>query len=177
MCLRGYRYSYCPQLEQLTVYMPTLLHEIIAEILRAWLFAQVQAAFAKLRSRVRNGLPEWNSSRSPALKFGEDADGSSYEGHTPDASLWVRKYRYPSLTIKVSYSQRLKDLRKVAEDCMLGSNGVITTVIGIDTKSNSQTSIHVWQFHRDYEEHVCECKEVVDAVCIHLNTQSEASIC
>jgi hypothetical protein len=47
--------------------------------------------------------------------------------------------------LEVSYSQDGKDLRKLASDYILGSNGDIKAVIGIDINYGKASTVSLWR--------------------------------
>src|SRR3569833_696272 len=52
---------------------------------------------------------------------------------------------YPGVVLEVSYSQDGKDLRKLAADYILGSNGDIKAVIGIDINCGKDSTVSLWR--------------------------------
>jgi len=157
-------FSYFPESELLSVYMPTTLHEVIAANLRAYFVALIPQVVQQIKSSVlRRSLPKWDETGSPTVKFPPDEDGQVWGTHVPDGSLYVEGYPYPSFAFEVSYTQRVKALGRVAEDCTLGSDGLIT-VIGVDAKDGHKALLYVWQLGLNKADQMCECKEVFKEV-------------
>lgn len=76
-----------------------------------------------------------------------------YEGQTdlpvrrePDAQFQHREAAYPGVVLEVSYSQDGKNLRRLATDYILRSNGDIKAVIGLDINYHGKEStVSLWR--------------------------------
>ena len=71
-------------------------------------------------------------------------------GRTPryPPLLPIRPYaKYPGVVIEVLYAQKRKDLAIIAEDYILGSNGDIRAIIGIDVeyRGSKKATLSVWR--------------------------------
>jgi len=67
---------------------------------------------------------------------------------SPDTSYAHRDAKFPGLVIEVSYSQKAKDLPKLADNYILGSNGNIKMVLGLDLdykRGSSLAKAYVWR--------------------------------
>jgi hypothetical protein len=69
--------------------------------------------------------------------------------HCPDGSWRHKNAGDPGVIIEISYSQKRKDLPFLADDYILGSNGTIQVVIGIDVeyrkKKGMEAKVFVWR--------------------------------
>lgn len=63
-----------------------------------------------------------------------DFTDSGYGRHDPDTQFRYLATQYPGVVIEVSYIQKRKDLVYIAEDYILGSDGDIRVVIGLDVE-------------------------------------------
>jgi hypothetical protein len=70
-----------------------------------------------------------------------------YDSHEPDAVFQHIDAQWPGIVIEVSYTQKEKDLPKLAENYILGSDGNIQVVIGlnIEYKRSKKATISVWR--------------------------------
>ncbi|TVY90308.1 hypothetical protein LAWI1_G003603 [Lachnellula willkommii] len=133
------RYDYFPSVNRLTLRMPTFLHEkfiasIVEEIYTQLKLIQGKAAeFAKEISTI--GLA--------SIEFADQ----DYGKHDPDAQFQHSKAQYPGVVIEVSYSQKRKDLARLADDYILGSDGDIRAVVGLDIeyKASKKATLSVWR--------------------------------
>jgi hypothetical protein len=66
--------------------------------------------------------------------------------HTPDASFKHLKAMWPGVIIEVAYSQKPKDLDRIAWDYIGGSGGGIQVVIGLNLNYKDKgASLSVWR--------------------------------
>lgn len=63
----------------------------------------------------------------------------------PDEQFQYRSAAYPGVVIEVSYSQDGKNLRRLAQDYILYSNGDIKLVIGIDINDAKDCTVSLWR--------------------------------
>jgi hypothetical protein len=122
--------------------MPTRLHE--------WVISSVVKGLQRQLRNLEGG-------RNPSADFAQavDARGSptltfsdpGYGRHDPDAQFRHLGAKYPGVVIEVSYTQKRKDLAIIAEDYILGSDGDIRVVIGIDIeyRGSKKATLSVWR--------------------------------
>jgi hypothetical protein len=109
----------------------------------------IQGSSATFAKQIR-------SPGSATIKFGD----KGYGKHDPDAQFWHPKGYYPGVVIEVSYSQKRKDLFRLADDYILGSNGNIRVVVGLDIEySGKEATWSVWRPH--FETNKAGEKELV----------------
>ena len=130
-----------------TFTMPTSIHEIFTELV-------VQEIWSQLKKIAREddvaGVA--NSVRSQASSdvrlYGH---GSIMKGdlqRSPDASFAHADSQYPSVIIGIAYSQRRKDLARLADEYICGSDRNISVVLGLDIAygdSSKRVSISIWR--------------------------------
>jgi hypothetical protein len=94
---------------------------------------------------------------SPSAVFAGDIENSAsaeinfedteYGSHQPDASFQHFEAQYPGVILELSYSQKKKDLPRLANEYILGSDADIRVVIGIDVeyKGSKKASVSMWR--------------------------------
>ncbi|KAJ8059729.1 hypothetical protein OCU04_011373 [Sclerotinia nivalis] len=80
---------------------------------------------------------------SGSIKFPD----KGFSKHDPDAQFRHPRARFPGIVIEVSYSQKRKNLDFLADDYIIGSNGNIKVVVGIDVeyKNTKKATLSVWR--------------------------------
>jgi hypothetical protein len=146
--------------------MPSDLHEwVISSVVK-----EIQNQLEKLGAGLNTSAAfarKVESRGSPTLDFTKEECGR----HTPDAQFRHERAQYPGVVIEVSYTQKRKDLAYIAEDYILGSNGDIRVVIGLDVEySNSKkATLSVWRpsivKNKDGEPELVAKQTVIDQVC------------
>lgn len=133
------RYDYFPSASRLVLRMPGTLHETfiadVVEEIRVQL-KSVEGASADFAKQIR-------SRGSASIKFADQGYGK----HDPDMQFQHLKAQYPGVVIEVSHSQKRKDLARLADDYILGSDSDIRVVVGLDIeyKTNKKATISVWR--------------------------------
>jgi hypothetical protein len=76
-----------------------------------------------------------------------EAEEKEYGRHDPDGQFGHWEARYPGVVIEASYPQKRKDLGRLADDYILGSNANIQVVVGIDIdcESGKKATLSVWR--------------------------------
>lgn len=126
--------------------MPSTLHDRFLQEIRQYIDSQLERA----RSQP-DTFGEWSrnigsdgSADIPLDLTGLRLDRSK---RSPDMSYGHNRAQFPGLVIEVSYSQKAKDLPRLADDYILGSDGSIKTVVGfdLDYKDSATARVYVWQ--------------------------------
>ncbi|KAI9760042.1 MAG: hypothetical protein M1840_002743 [Geoglossum simile] len=91
---------------------------------------------------------------STRILYRTDDDGKAYGEHSPDSSFGHAKAKYPSMVIETSFTQNRKDLPKLAEDYILGSQGNISVVIGLDIvyRGTKEATVSIWKPEQGLDE-------------------------
>ncbi|KAF7858464.1 hypothetical protein EAF04_009064 [Stromatinia cepivora] len=134
------RYDYFPSISRLVLRMPTTLHEaVIIKVMVA-----IQAQLDSIQSASADFARDILSEGSGSIKF---PDGG-FDRHDPDAQFRHPRARFPGVVIEVSYSQKRKDLGRLADDYIIGSNGNIKVVVGLDVeyKNTKKATLSVWRW-------------------------------
>lgn len=63
----------------------------------------------------------------------------------PDGQFQHVDATYPGVVLEVSYSQDGKNLKKLASDYILRSNGGIKAIIGIDINCEKESTVSLWR--------------------------------
>jgi hypothetical protein len=81
-------------------------------------------------------------------------DDNESTKRSPDASFRHAEARYPCLVIETSFSQKRKDLERLAEDYILGSCGNVRMVVGLDIeyRASRMATVSVWVPEEGVEE-------------------------
>jgi hypothetical protein len=121
--------------------MPSGIHEIFLSFVTDEISAQLHLI------RFQQGQPadfarEIASLRSITVNF----DDPYYGPHDPDSSFGHSRAIYPGVVIEVSYTQRRKDLRRLADDYILGSSGSIRVLVGLDIEYDGRSAtLSIWR--------------------------------
>ncbi|KAK3945334.1 hypothetical protein QBC46DRAFT_445252 [Diplogelasinospora grovesii] len=124
--LQDVKYDYFPQLSKFVLRMGDVIHEAIIEELKA----EINDQLSSIRRSGNQPAADFAKKVKPwgSLKISPGIEGR----HHPDESFGYKGASYPGLVIEVSHSQKSKDLPFLADNYILGSNGIIQVVIGID---------------------------------------------
>ncbi|KAL4866876.1 hypothetical protein BDV12DRAFT_172191 [Aspergillus spectabilis] len=164
------RWDYDPKAGLLYVRMPTPVHDFFASSVAVEICKQLQCiangedAAGEFAGQIANG----GSSRI-YLKEGDSneelAESKVFLQRQPDAQFQYCGTAYPGVVLEVSYAQRGKNLRKLARDYILHSNGNIKVVIGIDinyreaqgetNRETNESTVSLWRpsyIHEEGEE-------------------------
>jgi hypothetical protein len=146
------RYDYSSRSCRFILRMPSSTHEffrskIVSEILRqlgtitnkageiAEFASAVQYAGSPMLQLLADEASADRQDNSWARQEEEDKGEQTslkYDAHEPDAAFKHINAQWPGIVIEVSFSQKKKELKYLAEDYILGSDGNIQVVIGID---------------------------------------------
>ncbi|RDL33125.1 Uncharacterized protein BP5553_08564 [Venustampulla echinocandica] len=136
------RHDYFPSAKLLILRMPGLLHESLASYVTQEITLQLRA-IAQSDSPSAEFAGDIDNNASAEINF-TDAE---YGSHQPDASFQHFNAQYPGVIIELSYSQKKKDLSRLANEYILGSDADIRVVIGIDVeyKGSKRATISMWR--------------------------------
>jgi len=124
-----------------------------------------------LRERQEDTLGRWLTKVDPLstsdiyldLEYKQDRQDKRSK-RSPDAAYAVEDVYFPGIIIEVSYSQKVKDLPRLADDYILGSNGNIQMVLGLDLEYKKQKTAkaYVWRPAYKYNDITKENDLVAD---------------
>ena len=144
--------------------MPSFTHEIF--ITR--MVEEIQIQLKSIQGESAEFAKKIESEGSLTIKFADD-----YGKHDPDAQFRHSKAQFPGIVIEVSYAQKRKDLGRLADDYILGSDGQIRVVVGLDIeyKSGKKATLSVWRpniiMNEVGEKELVAQLIVANQVCIH----------
>ena len=132
--------------------MPSDIHETFIRLVEYNILMQLAAiqgredalgAFARRIVPTGSTTLQW---KSPKVRSGTQELGKTIR-HDPDMSYKHLDAQYPGVIIEVSYSQKQKDLLRLADDYILESDSSIKLVIGLDLeyRGTKRASILMWR--------------------------------
>ena len=125
------RFDYDPRLELLVIRMPSPVHDFFSGFLAPYLHRQLES-IASRRSETGNFALKVKSGRSSRILLQEgtsDREGFSRPlRRQPEAQFQHKDATYLGAAVEISYLQDGRDLRKLAQDYILYSNGDIKLV-------------------------------------------------
>lgn len=128
-----------------------MLHETFVRAVERGIIFQLDALAAS-SSSAADLARSIHPTGSPRLRFEEAAateEGTStiLDQHEPDISFTHADAKWPGVIIEVSYSGKRKDLPWLADDYIMGSDGNIRVVIGLDVEYRGARSaaLLVWR--------------------------------
>ena len=126
------RFDWSPYTSRFIVKISTFTHDIFTELLVQKIESQLKIVargdtdIAAVLDLVRS------ESTSDMYLYRHEAIDERYPKHTPDASFAHTSSQYPSVVIETSYSQRQKELTRLADEYISGSDGNIAMILGLD---------------------------------------------
>jgi hypothetical protein len=138
------RYDYDEDKCRLVVRMPTGTHERFIAKVEEDILTQLRA--------IRNGsgkeaqfAQKLHADRSTEILF-PSLNKSKYE---PDASYWHEDAEYPGVILEVAYSQKKKDLARLADNYICDSDASVRAVVCLDieydNKESRKATLSVWR--------------------------------
>lgn len=130
------RCDYFHSAQYLVLRMPSALHDIFIRFVAADIKEQLKAIAA---------------SASPSAEFAKDILDCSttkivpldtnYKSHEPDASFKHVDAALPGVVLEVSYTQKRKDLPRLVDDYILGSDLNVQLVVGLDIEYRGKEAV------------------------------------
>lgn len=141
------------------VFGASVVDEIQTQLKRIGAGTTEEAEFAKVIKHLgspRLQFPADEASDEEVIDDGKEEERehlSKYNVHEPDAAFGLYDAQWPGVVIEVSYSQKSKMLKDLAEDYILGSNGNIRVVVGleIEYRQSKKATLSIWR--PQYVEH------------------------
>ena len=124
--------------------MPTLLHDNFTKELMSVMISQINS-FNSEKACVMDSLSRLHERHSADVALSlRDKEIS----RAPDASLALFDDNFPILVLETAYSQRGEDLKKIAHQYLIGSDGNIRLMIGCNIEyglRSRKATISLWQ--------------------------------
>ena len=115
--------------------MPSRIHELflikLVDEIRNQIAEKVAQAPSSPVSLILRNIQYYASSDVEEPRSNNDRKPSQHH-RSPDASLGFEVSQFPSLIIECSYAQRNKNLRRIADDYVMMSDGNTKMVVGVD---------------------------------------------
>lgn len=143
------RFDYDPFKEQITIRMPTTIHDsfassvntVVIEKLRT--LTGVNTATMKFAQDIRPLLSSDIFIDNPRQPAGRDDDVDKETQKTPDLQYTHINSKHPGLVVEVAYSQEGKKLKKLAADYIRRSRGRIRSVVGFNINTHKESTVSV----------------------------------
>ena len=128
--------------------MPTAIHDTFCAKVTKEISNQLEQFqnWAASVSEFARQIEHFSTSRIILPVDTEDGE-VMYSRREPDASFGHPKARYPGVVIEICYSQKRRDVVRLADDYILNTDGSIKAVvcIDIDYKQSKRASLSVWR--------------------------------
>lgn len=127
--------------------MPTPLHDTFC----AKLVGEISSQLKQFQEdgEVATFAREVEHFATSRILIAEDAEGGErrYIKREPDASFGHRRAQYPGVIIEVCYSQKRRQISRLADDYILNTDGSVNVVVclDIDYKGSKKATISVWR--------------------------------
>lgn len=142
------RFDWSPHTSRFTVRMPTSTHDIFTELVAQEIGFQLKSVshgntdvavvFVLVRSKFI----------SDVYLYGHEVIDERYSKQSSDAFFAHAKSQYPSVVIETLYSQRQKDLTRLVDEYVFGSDENIAMVFGLDIEygiGSKKASLSIWR--------------------------------
>lgn len=147
------RYDYDPIQSKFVIRMLTTLHASFV----AWLVKEIEKKLERLAD-IEIGARPFIEGINPV--YGElkfligDEDQQQTIKHEPDARFKHKDAAWPGIVIELAYSQKRKSLVDLADNYILGSDGNVNVMVGLDLdyKKSKQASISIWRMKNSTNE-------------------------
>ncbi|MCJ1426648.1 hypothetical protein MMC29_004551 [Sticta canariensis] len=142
-------YDYDGYRNQLVVRMLTNIHESLIAAFEKSIIVQLEL-ISNGSDKAALFAPRLRCKHSTDIYFPSDDAPHSRKAHrSPDTSFRHLGAHYPGVIVEVSYSQKRKDLRNLAETYLLDSDTSVQVVVGLDIeygkKGSRKATFSVWR--------------------------------
>ena len=121
--------------------MPTRVHEFF-----------LARVVEEIQSRLRNV----EGAEGPSMTFARKIQHGGSEtiiNRSPDAIFQHSDASWPGVVLEISYSQKTKDLKDLADDYILQTRGNVRVVVGLDINyTTKEGTISMWRPEYVYNE-------------------------
>ncbi|KAH0556342.1 hypothetical protein GP486_005730 [Trichoglossum hirsutum] len=134
------RYDYDPGVGRLVIRMTTVLHDYFLRRVVEDITSQLHALCHVVPEPVASILNDTKTQGHTRV----DVFGGGY--HSPDEAFCHETAEFPRVVIEVSYTQKQKDLNRLADNYIVGSGGSIGLVIGLDfDRVEEEARVLLWR--------------------------------
>ncbi|GFF61396.1 hypothetical protein IFM51744_10672 [Aspergillus udagawae] len=145
------RWDYDPESEQLQIRMPSPVHDFFVASVAGEISKQLQTIIDEGGPASESAALITSGGSSRILLRADNSD----DGHSVDSTICLQRQpdaqfqhclaAYPGVVVEVSYSQN-GNLRKLASEYIMNSNGNIKVVIGINVKyDGKESTVSLWR--------------------------------
>lgn len=142
------RYDYDPCYSRLSIRMPSPLHETLCAEL-VWEMSSQLRVLQRGDGPSAGFAKEIKHFASSRIDLPQDAIKGEvvFSRREPDASFGHCQARYPGVVIEICYSQKSRQIRRLADDYILSTDGSINAVVclDVDYKGSKKATISVWR--------------------------------
>ncbi|KAI9768153.1 MAG: hypothetical protein M1839_004180 [Geoglossum umbratile] len=149
------RFDYDPDANEIVFRMNTGTHEIFTARVVEEIISRRQQAQADIsRPDIAAIARDINFDAHTSIELRGVNSDESYGHRSPDAAFRHNDARYPSIVIETSFSQKRKDLPRLADHYIPGSYGNIKMVIGLDIeyRNSKRATVSVWESDMGLDE-------------------------
>ncbi|KAK8869433.1 telomere-associated recq-like helicase [Apiospora arundinis] len=140
------RFDYEPKCSCLTIRMPSPTHDYFATYFRDEICKELNKIASSRSDEAKPFTQNVISAVGSRVLLAETDDENDSIKREPDIQFHYPGARYPGIVVEVLYSQDGKDLRRLAQDYILYSDGDIKLVIGIDLNCRGKPStVSLWR--------------------------------
>jgi hypothetical protein len=159
------RFDYFPSASLFVLRMPSVLHEEFKSSIVDDIVQQLRS-IAKERGPASEFARRIKHGGSATITFSD----SGYGRHEPDDLFRYYQAQFPNVILEVSYSQKRRDLARLADKYILGSDGNIRVMIGIDIDYKDKSArLSMWrsrlQVNNADEEELVAHRTLSNQVC------------
>ncbi|KAI9781489.1 MAG: hypothetical protein M1839_005904 [Geoglossum umbratile] len=142
-------YDFDPRTKVLSIRMPTLVHKEFVGSVNKKILSELDRIASSIPATFANMVQEIRCDGSSQFTPRTDEDGKILERlrNKPDSQFRHRKAQFPSVVFEISYSQKRKDLPRLAYDYISKSRGSVSVVVGLDVgyKGGKEATLSVWR--------------------------------
>ncbi|TWU72827.1 hypothetical protein ED733_001653 [Metarhizium rileyi] len=140
------RFDYEPRRNRLTIRMPSPIHSYVASFFQQEVSTELNNALTNCTNEAKSIAKKIISVQDCRVYLKETGDDNGPTKREPDIQFQYSDTTYPSVIGEVSYSQDGKDLRALAQDYILYSDGEVKLVIGLDLNyRNEPSTVSLWR--------------------------------
>ena len=161
------RFDYFPLTRLFVLRMPSGVHEGLLASVTDNIVQQLHL-IAEENSPASEFARQINHMRSSTITFSDP----EYGRHDPDDTFFYLKAQFPNVIFEISFSQKRKDLARLADEYILGSDGSVRVVVGIDIDYKDKSAmLLMWrpqvQVNNAGKEELVIHQALSDQVCLH----------
>ncbi|OTB17508.1 hypothetical protein K445DRAFT_278280 [Daldinia sp. EC12] len=140
------RFDYEPRRNCLTIRMPSPTHSYAVSLFQQEVLTELNNVLTNYTDETKSIAKKIISVQDCRIYLKETGDNYGPIKREPDIQFQYSDTTYPSVIGEVSYSQDGKDLKRLAQDYILYSDGDVKLVIGLDFNYRAEPStVSLWR--------------------------------